>query len=105
MLDMLRPCHFADVNEAFDTLFEFDERTVVGHRDDLSCNALTYVITLLYVCPRVRRKLLHSEGDALLVVVVIEHYDGDYLIELDNFVRMRNPAPRKIGDMHESIDS
>jgi len=30
MLHALRPSHFADVDEAFDALLEFDERSVIG---------------------------------------------------------------------------
>src|SRR5437016_5257929 len=40
VLDVLRPGHFADVNEPFDALFEFDKGAVVRHRNDLALDAL-----------------------------------------------------------------
>ncbi len=58
MLHALRPGHFADVDQAFDSLLQFDERSVVGHADDAAGNMRALGITMLGVKPRVRRELL-----------------------------------------------
>src|SRR5579875_1611681 len=34
MLHALRPRHLADVHQGFDSLFQLDERAVIGHADD-----------------------------------------------------------------------
>src|SRR3954471_18673921 len=74
VLHALRPGHLADVDQAFDALLEFDERTVVGGGDDATFNVSADGITIDSVEPRVRRELLEAERDALLFIVVLENF-------------------------------
>ena len=93
MFDVLCPAHLAYVDETLDTLLDLDEGTVVGHRNDLTLNAIIELITILDLCPWMRRELLHAERDTLLVLVEIKNDDRNGLIELDDLRRMRYTAP------------
>ncbi len=58
MLGALTPGHFRDVDEALDTGFKFYEGSVVGDADYASRGAVTRVIGIVCLFPRVRRQLL-----------------------------------------------
>ena len=47
MLHALRPGHFADVDEAFDALLEFDEGAVIGNADDAAVDVRAHGIAVL----------------------------------------------------------
>ena len=93
MLDVLCPAHLANVDETLDTLLDLDEGAVVGHRNDLTLNAIIDLITILDLSPWMRRELLHAERDTLLVLVEIKNDDRNGLIELDDLRRMLYTAP------------
>ncbi len=69
VLHALGPGHLGDVDEAFDTLFELDEGSVVGDREDATANLGADGIALGGVEPGVRGELLEAERDALLVLI------------------------------------
>ncbi len=105
MSDMLCPRHLADVNETFNTLFKFNERTVIRDGYDLSDNLCIDRITILNTLPRIGLQLFQSEADAVLHIVVIEHFDLNDIADIDNLTGMVDPAPRHIGDMQQAIHS
>src|SRR5581483_12508380 len=51
VLDLLRPRHLGDVDEAFDARLELDERAVVGDRHDLAADALARRVRFFRVRP------------------------------------------------------
>ena len=57
--DLLRPGHLADVDEAFDTLFDLDESTVVDEADHLAAHA------------RAERKLLVDQGPGIFGALLV----------------------------------
>ena len=59
--DATGPGHLGHVNESFDPLFQFDERTVREHVDDLTCDFGSDRKTVLDVIPRTRLSLLQTE--------------------------------------------
>src|ERR1019366_7560542 len=69
MLHALRPRHFADMDQAFNALFQLDERAVIGHADDASVNVRAHRIAVFGVEPGVGRQLFETERDALFVFV------------------------------------
>src|SRR5574344_413723 len=72
VLDVLRPGHFGNMDEAFDAVIEFDERTVIRNGDDLALDDGAFGVTGRDVLPRMRFELLHAEGNAFLLVGDVE---------------------------------
>ena len=52
-----------------------------------------------------RSELLQTEGNALLLVVEVEDYDIDLLVELYYLVGIIYAAPRQVGDVDESVNT
>ena len=105
MLHPLRPRHFADVNQAFDALLQFHERSVVGHADDASGNVRAHRIPVLSIEPRIGRQLLEAQRHALLVFVVLEDLDLDLVAYVHQVARMSQASPGHIGDVQQAVDS
>ena len=51
------------------------------------------------------RELLHAEGNSLLVIIEIEDYNIQFLIEFNQFFWVIHAAPRHVCDVHESVNS
>src|SRR5208282_106969 len=101
----LRPGHFADVDEAFDALFEFDESSVVGDADNATVNVGADGIAVLGVEPGVGCELFEAERDALLVFVVLQNLDLNLIAYIDEVARVGKASPGHVGDVKEAIDS
>ncbi len=50
-------------------------------------------------------ELLQTEGNTLLLVVEVENNNIDLLVELNYLMRIVYAAPRKVGDMDESVNT
>src|SRR3954470_3073787 len=105
MLHALRPGHLADVNQAFNSLLEFDERSVVGHADDASAHVSAYRITMLGIEPRIRRELLESQRHALLFLVVLENFHLDLVTDIHEVFGMGEASPGHVGDVQQTIEA
>ena len=105
MPDVARPRHLGDVDQALDALLELDECAVVGDRDDLALDAVADLVLLLDALPRVGLELLQAERDALLLGIEVEHLDPHLVADLDELGRMRDAAPRHVGDVEQAVDA
>jgi len=105
VLHALAPRHLRDVDQAFDTGLEFDERAVIGQADHLAGHADAGGVTLHDVAPRIRYQLLVAERDALGGRVVLEDDDVDVVADLDHFRGVRDAAPRHVRDVQEAVDA
>src|SRR6202041_321385 len=105
MLHPLRPGHLRDVDETFDALLELNERAVVGDRKHAAANLSADRIALGCVEPRIRRELLESERDALLVLVELQHLHLDLVANVDEVAGMGQAAPAHIRDMEQAIEA
>ena len=75
MFDVLGPGHFGNVNESFDTLFEFHESAVIGDRNDLAADVRALGEFVLNALPGMFGELLEAQRNALLVFVEVKHLD------------------------------
>ncbi len=103
MPDVPRPAHLRDMDEALDTAFQFDERTVVRDRHDLATHSCADRILLLDILPRMRLELLEAERDPLAIPVDVEDLDLDLIAHIANLARVPDPAPRHVGDVQQSV--
>src|SRR5690606_34685410 len=53
--------------------------------------------------PRIRLELLEAERDALAIPVNVQNLDLELLSDLHHLARMRDAAPRHVGDVEESV--
>ena len=105
MLHALRPGHLADVDQAFDSLFQFDERAVVGDADDASANVRAHGIAMLGIEPRIRRELLESQRNALLVFVVLQNLHLNLIADVDQIFRVSQASPGHVGDVQQAVEA
>ena len=105
VLDPLAPRHLADVDQPLDARLELDERAVVGQADHLAADARADRIALDDVRPRIVHQLLVAERDALGRRVVLQHDDVDLVVDLEELGRVRDPAPRHVGDVQQAVDA
>ena len=105
MLHPLGPGHLGDMNKAFNALFEFDKRAVIGHRKNAALNARTYWVPLDGIKPRVRRELFKAQGDALLILIELENLDLDLIADIDQIARVGETSPAHIGNVQQAIDA
>ena len=105
VLDPLAPRHLADVDQPLDAGFELDERAVVGQADDLAAHPRADRIALDDVRPRIGHQLLVAERDALGRRVVLQHDHVDLVVDLEELGRVRDAAPRHVGDVQQAVDA
>src|SRR5262245_26645531 len=104
VLDAFGPAHLRNVNQALDSRFEFAERAVICQADDLTLDARADREPFHGRRPRIRDQLFIAQTDALFVAIEFEHFDLDALADLENLVRILNPAPGHIRDMEQTIE-
>ena len=103
--EVLAPAHLADVDETFDTGNNFDKCTVVGDDNDFTVDVVAFLEVRIESIPGVRSELLETEGDAVLGLVKVEDDDVDFLVELDNVLRIGDTAPAEVGDVDKTVDT
>src|SRR6201995_5413670 len=92
-----------DVHQAFDALFDADERTERHQLGDLARHDLADGVGAGEVTPRVFLSRLERQRNPLAVHVDVEHLDGDLVDNLDNLGRVVDVLPRQLGDVHQTV--
>ena len=105
MLEALRPGHFRKVNQPLDALLQLNERAVVGDRKNAAMDARAHRVALCRIQPRVRRQLLESQRNPLLVLVELEHLHLDLIAHIHQVAGMRQPAPAHVGNVQQAVDA
>ena len=101
--DALRPGQLGNVDEAFDAFLQFHERAVRNEVGDLAFDLLAGRETLFDLVPGILLRLLQAEGNALLLLVDVEHEDFELLTDLEQFARMAEAAPGHVGDVEQAV--
>src|SRR5690606_20999856 len=102
---LVGPVHFGHVHQAFDTVFDFNERTVVGEVRDLAEQAGALRIATCQTDPRIFAQLLDAQRHTALFLVELEDLGFDFLTDLQHFGRMANAAPCHVGDVQQAVDT
>src|SRR5215467_256832 len=103
--NLSRPRHFGDMNQPFDTAFQFNKRAVIHQADDLTLDPGTYRVFFRHRLPRVRGQLFHAERNSLLLRIKLQYNDFDLVSHLDDFGGMADTTPGHIADMKDAIDT
>ena len=105
MINSASPGHFADVNQTFDTIFQFDERTVGQHVDNFPGDASIDRVLLGDVFPRALGLLLESQSNLFFFVIDIQNHHFDLLIDLNHLSRMVDSSPAHVCDVQQTVDA
>ncbi len=105
MIDPLGPGHFADVDQAFDPIFQLDEGPVGHHVDDFAGDRLPTGYFSSTFSHGLGRLLLQAEGDLLLLVVDVQDHDLKLVVDLDHLRGMADAAPAHVGDVQQAVDA
>ena len=104
VIDPFRPRHLADVDQAFDTRFQLDERTIAHHVHDTAAVSRALGVLLLHVVPRVRLFLFQAKRYLLLFAVDVQNHHVDVLVQRNHLGRMIDAFPTHVGDVQQTVD-
>src|SRR5450759_2962398 len=103
--DALGPGQFGDVDETFDSGFEFHKRAV-GHKiDDLAFDLRAHGKLAFDQIPRIGHLLFEAETDALLFLVDVEDNNVNVLADFQNFRRMADATPAHVRDVQQTVNA
>src|SRR5699024_4759897 len=94
-----------DVNQAFDALFDANERTEWNELGDLAWHDLAHSVGACEDAPWIFLSCLQGEGYALAVEINVEDLNGDFVANGDNLGWVVNVLPRKLGNVNQSVDT
>ena len=81
------------MNESLNSLFQLDESAVVGNGYDPSGDTASHGELLVNLLPRIRSKLLQTQGDPAAGLVEIQNLDVYILLKLNDLRRVIDPPP------------
>src|SRR5690606_15696587 len=102
---LVGPVHFGHVNQAFDAVFNLNERTVVGQVGYLAEQTGALRVATCQTDPGIFAKLLDAQGDAALFLVELENLGFDVLTHLQYFGGVTDTAPCHVGDVQQAVDT
>ena len=102
---LVRPVHFRDVHQAFDTLLEFHERTVIGDVGDLAEQARALRVTPREILPGIVAELLETQRYPVLFPIELEHLDLDFLPDFQHLGRMLDTTPGDVGNVQQAVQA
>src|SRR5687767_2433162 len=88
MLDALGPAHFRNVDQTFDSVFEFDKGAIIRHAGDFSINSRADWKTLFDAGPWIRKELLVTQRDTLALAIKLQHLDLNVVADTEQLVRI-----------------
>src|SRR5574344_518065 len=100
-----RPRHFRNMDKTFNTWLNLNECTIIGDKDNFAFNFVTNLKIGIKAIPRMWSKLFKTKSNSLLLLVEIKYDDFDLLIECNDFFRIVDTTPRKIGNMDKTVNS
>jgi len=81
------------VDKPFNTRGYLYKRTVISHDNNLTLDLVSNLKAFAERIPRMRGKLLETQGDPLLFIVEVEDNNIEFLIKLNDLLGMVDPAP------------
>src|SRR5271156_2924718 len=105
MFGALRPAHLADVHEPFHAGFDLHERAVIRDAYDFSLYSRAHRETFGYGCPRIRQKLLASQGDALFFFIKLQDLYFDFIARFDDGRGVRHASPNEVAHVEQPVHS
>ena len=79
------PIHFGNVDQTFNTWFDFNESAVIGHIRNLTKHARIGRITTGNVIPWIFAQLFQAKADAVTFAVIFENADLELFANVNHF--------------------
>src|SRR6185369_1921141 len=105
MLHSLGPAHFGNVNQSFDSAFEFNKRAVVSHAGNLAAHARAHRKALFDAGPGIRKQLFVTERNSLAFTIKLQNLDLDAVANMKDLVWILQPTPRHISYVKQTINA
>src|SRR5690606_14574721 len=102
---LVGPVHFGNVYQTFDTVFHFNESTVVGQVGNLAEQTGTLRVATRQTDPRIFAELLDAQGDTALFLVELEDLGFDVLTHLQYLGGVTDTTPCHVGDVQQTVDA
>ena len=99
------PRHFRNMDQAFNSLFQFNEGSIWNKINDFTTNFCINGKFLLNIIPWIGRKLLQSERNSFTILIDVNNANGDFLSGFDHFTWMRDPSPTHISYVKQAIQT
>ena len=98
------PREVGDVHQAVDAVLDAEEDAPLAHVPDLRGHLHAARVALAHRLPGVRLGRLHAELEALLLGVAADDRRLDVVADLDGVLRVLDPLPRHLGDVHQALE-
>src|SRR5690606_13401424 len=98
-----RPRHFRNVDQSFNAFSHFDKRSVVCNDNHFAFHFVANGKVRIECIPRVSVKLLQTKLDTCFLVVEIEDYNIQFLVQFQNFARVIDARPGKICNVDQTV--
>ncbi len=95
----LGPWHFGNVNESFDSWFNFDKGAVVCQADNFSGNFCSNCKFVFHHFPRILSFLLETKRNLLIIRKILEYNNFYFITNFKHFRRMHYASPSHICNM------
>ena len=99
------PAHFGNVNQSFNTVFEFDECAVIGDVGNFTLVGFTDFELVGNSLPRVILELFHAQRNTLVVFIELNNLNFNGLTDGQNFARVINAFPRNVGNVQQAVNT
>lgn len=90
--------------QTFDAFFQLNEAAIIGQIADLAKQAGTGWITTGDIDPWVFAKLFEAKRYAILVLVIFENLDLNFLTDLNGFRGMSDTLPCHVSNVKQTIN-
>ena len=91
------------MDKAFHAGLNLHEGTVIGDEDHFTLNLVTLLEVGIQVIPRMRGKLLVTQGDTLLLGIEFLDDDLDLLVQGNHLFGIVHAAPGQVGNVDETV--
>ena len=101
MLDALGPAQIADVHQAINTVFDFDECSKVGKVAHAAFDSCAHRELVMQRFPGIGFQLLHAQRNAPFLGVDIQHHALNAVVHVDDLRRMLHAlGPGHLAHVH-----
>src|SRR5262245_53884198 len=105
MGDFSGPRHLRNMDESLNPALQLNKSTIVHQTDDFALHPSAHGISIGDRVPGVRSQLFHTQGNAFLLGIELQHHNFYFLCHLHKLGRVIDPPPRHVADVQDSIDT
>ena len=105
VVDAACPRHLGDMDEPLDPFLQLDEGAVGHDVDHLALDLAAGLVAVVDGRPGRRCLLLQAEGDALGLLVELEHLDLHHVVDGEHLAGVVDAPPGHVGDVQEAVDA